>query len=85
MTQAVICDGCGDTIEYGASMQIQSTDIAEGSIHIDLCSDCATPVREVPAFKKKKDQIAKEMKDREIQMAQIRLEEAQSTGGDKAK
>lgn len=77
MAQAVICDGCGNVVEYIDAMQIRSTSIEEGSISIDLCSVCAVPVRELPAFAKEKDRLAKDMKEREIASAQAQLEQAQ--------
>jgi hypothetical protein len=78
MAQAVICDGCGNTIEFINAMQIRSTNIEEGSIGIDLCPTCSIPVREHPAFVKEKDRLAKEMKDREVAMAQAQLEQTQT-------
>lgn len=82
MAQVVVCDGCENTVDYMTAMQVRSANIEEGSIQIDLCQDCSVPVRELPAFQKEKARIAQEMKDREVQAAQMQLEQAQSTGGD---
>lgn len=61
MGMAILCDGCGVDVASMDRASISMQSIVGGSVQVDLCWECASPLRRVPAVmeecRKRRDSI----------------------------
>lgn len=58
MGLSILCDSCGADVARADRITVQATSIAEGSVQIDLCWECAQPVRALAPYETERLRLA---------------------------